>query len=87
VFGSTTSATPALRLRCAVPVGHQVRVRWYELPASRNTRRIVVAPTRGRPSRRSVRSNVLSDQVAVPSVFRSGERCAVATIRARAAES
>ena len=27
VFGSTTVTTPALRLRCAVPVGHQVRVR------------------------------------------------------------
>ena len=28
VAGSTTVTTPALRLRCAVPVGHQVRVRW-----------------------------------------------------------
>ena len=28
VFGSTTVTTPALRLRWAVPVGHQVRVRW-----------------------------------------------------------
>ncbi len=27
VFGSTTVTTPALRLRWAVPVGHQVRVR------------------------------------------------------------
>jgi len=27
VCGSTTRTTPALRLRCAVPVGHQVRVR------------------------------------------------------------
>jgi len=27
VFGSTTVTTPDLRLRCAVPVGHQVRVR------------------------------------------------------------
>src|SRR3954452_3723050 len=84
VWGSTTVTTPALRLRCAVPVGHQVRVRWYELPASCSTRRIVVAPTRGSPSRRSVRSSVLSDQVAVPSTFRSGDRWAVATIRARA---
>ena len=30
---------------------------------------------------------MLSDQVAVPSTFRSGARCAVATIRARAAAS
>ena len=28
VSGSTTVTTPVLRLRCAVPVGHQVRVRW-----------------------------------------------------------
>src|SRR5207249_11760630 len=34
VWGSTTVTTPALRLRCAVPVGHHVRVRWYELPRS-----------------------------------------------------
>ena len=87
VWGSMTVTTPALRLRCAVPVGHHVRVRWYELPASRNTRRIVVAPTCGSPSRRTVRSRVLNDQVAVPSVFRSGGRCAVATIRPRAAAS
>ena len=87
VFGSTTRTTPLCRFRSAVPVGHQVRVRWYELPASRKTRRIVVAPTRGSPARRSVRSRVLSDQVAVPSVRRSGGRWAVATIRARATGS
>jgi hypothetical protein len=28
VCGSTTFTTPLLRLRWAVPVGHQVRVRW-----------------------------------------------------------
>src|SRR5206468_2119623 len=53
VFGSTTRTTPAFRLRCAVPAGHQVRVRCYELPASRKIRRIVVAPTGCRPSSRS----------------------------------
>jgi hypothetical protein len=74
-------------LRRAVPVGHHGRVRWDALPASRSTRRIVVAPTRGSPSRRTVRSNVLNDQVAVPAAFRSGRRCAVATIRARAVAS
>src|SRR5207248_11498780 len=84
VFGSTTVTTPDLRLRWAVPVGHQVRVRWYELPASRSTRRMVLVPTRGKPRWRSVRCNVLSDQVAVPSVRRFGSRCAVATIWARA---
>ena len=66
VCGSTTVTTPALRLRCAVPVGHQVRVRWYELPASCSTRRMVLVPMRGNPDRRSVRCNVVSDHVAVP---------------------
>src|SRR5216684_1038695 len=47
VCGSTTVTTPALRFRCAVPVGHHVRVRWYELPASCSTRRIVLVPTFG----------------------------------------
>jgi len=28
VCGSTTVTTPLLRTRCAVPVGHQVRLRW-----------------------------------------------------------
>lgn len=65
VSGSTTVTTPALRLRCAVPVGHHVRVRWYELPASCSTRRIVLLPTCGKPARRSVRCNVLNDHVAV----------------------
>ena len=60
VCGSTTCTTPALRFRWAVPVGHHVRVRWYELPASCSTRRIVVALTRGSPSRRTVRSKVES---------------------------
>jgi len=73
-----------LILRCAVPVGHHVRVRWYELPASCSTRRTVLVPTCGNPDRRSVRCSVLSDQVAVPSIRRSGARCAVATIFARA---
>src|SRR3989454_684443 len=76
VCGSTTVTTPVLRLRCAVPVGHQVRVRWYELPASCSTRRTVLVPMRGKPDRRSVRCNVLSDHVAVPSVRRSGSRWA-----------
>jgi hypothetical protein len=48
---------------------------------------MVVAPRRGNASRRSVRSSVLSDQVAVPSACRSGARGAVATIWARAAGS
>src|SRR5438105_4828449 len=87
VWGSLTRTIPLLRLRSAVPVGHQVRVFWYELPAAASTRRMVVAPSRGNLSRRSVRSSVLSDHVAVPSVFRSGERWAVATMRARAAGS
>src|SRR3989440_3794457 len=85
VCGSMTVTTPALRLRCAVPVGHQVRVRWYELPASCSTRRMVLVPSVGKLPRRKVRCKVLSDHVAVPSVRRLGERCAVATICARAA--
>ena len=84
VCGSITVTTPAFRLRCAVPVGHQVRVRWYELPAACSTRRIVLVPTHGNPARRSARCNVLSDQVAVPSVRRLGSHCAVTTICARA---
>ena len=84
VCGSTTVTTPVLRLRCAVPVGHQVRVRWYELPASCSTRRMVLVPSVGKLCRRNARCKVLSDHVAVPSVRRLGERCAVATICARA---
>ena len=84
VWGSTTVTTPDLRLRCAVPVGHQVRARWYELPASCSTRRMVLVPTLGKFPRRKVRCKVLSDHVAVPSARRSGCRCAVATICARA---
>jgi hypothetical protein len=53
----------------------------------RSTRRTVVAPTRGNAPRRRVRCGVVSDQVAVPSSRRSGGRCAVATIAARAAGS
>jgi hypothetical protein len=49
VFASTTVTTPVLRFRCAVPVGHHVRVRWYELPASSSTRRVVLVPTCGNP--------------------------------------
>ena len=64
VFGSVTVTTPALRLRCAVPVGHQVRVRWYELPASSSTRRMVLVPTCDKPARRKLRCKVVSDQVA-----------------------
>src|SRR5579864_37757 len=84
VWGSMTVTTPVLRLRCAVPVGHHVRVRWYELPASCSTRRMVLVPSVGKLSRRKVRCKVLSDHVAVPSVRRLGERWAVATICARA---
>src|SRR6266542_5787333 len=84
VCGSTTVTTPALRLRCAVPVGHHVRVRWYELPASCSTRRMVLVPTLGKSPRRKVRCKVLSDHVAVPSARRLGVRWAIATIRARA---
>ena len=84
VCGSTTVTTPALRFRSAVPVGHQVRVRWDELPASCSTRRMVLVPTVGKFARRSVRCNVLSDHVAVPSERRLGDRWAVATILARA---
>jgi hypothetical protein len=76
---------PLLRFRSAVPVGHQVRVCWYELPAAWSTRRMVVAPNCGKASRRRVRCKVLNDHVAVPSAFRSGARCAVATMWARAA--
>src|SRR6266702_3114866 len=76
VFGSTTCTTPALRLRCAVPVGHQVRVRWYELPASCSTRRMVLVPSVGKLCRRKVRCKLLSDHVAVPSVRRLGDRWA-----------
>jgi hypothetical protein len=46
--------------------------------------RLGCRPMRGNPARRKLRCNVLSDQVAVPSVRRFGSRCAVATIRARA---
>jgi len=84
VCGSTTVTTPALRLRCAVPVGHHVRVRWYELPASCSTRRMVLVPTLGKSPRRKVRCKVLSDHVAVPSARQLGVRWAIATIRARA---
>jgi len=84
VRGSTTVTTPALRFRCAVPVGHHVRVRWYELPASSSTRRMVLVPTVGKPPRRNFRCKVLSDHVAVPSLRRSGCRRAVATIWALA---
>jgi hypothetical protein len=60
-----TRTGPSVRVRSAVPVGHHVRVRWYALPASWSTRRIVVAPTCGNPSRRSRRCSVERDQVAV----------------------
>jgi len=66
VCGSTTVTTPALRLRCAVPVGHHVRVRWCELPASCSTRRMVLVPTCGKSAVRRLRCKVLSDQVAGP---------------------
>src|SRR5438128_314885 len=84
VCGSTTVTTPVLRFHCAVPVGHHVRVRWYELPASCSTRRMVLVPTLGKSPRRKVRCKVLSDHVAVPSARRLGVRWAIATIRARA---
>ena len=61
-----------------------MRVRWYELPASCSTRRMVLVPSVGKLPRRKVRCKVLSDHVAVPSVRRLGERWAVATICARA---
>jgi len=48
---------------------------------------MVVAPIAANPARRTVRSSVLKDHVAVPSARRSGVRCAVATIVARAAAS
>ena len=76
-----------MRLRTAVPVGHHVRVCWYELPAARSTRRMVVVPTAGKPARRSARRSADSDQVAAPSALRSGARWAVATICARVALS
>ena len=72
----------ACAARC--PVGHQVRVRWYELPASCSTRRMVLVPSVGKLPRRKVRCKVLSDHVAVPSARRLGDRWAVATICARA---
>src|SRR5713226_3804010 len=40
VWGSVTRTMPLLRLRSAVPVGHQVRVFWYELPAAASPRRL-----------------------------------------------
>jgi hypothetical protein len=44
---------------------------------------MVLVPTRGKPVPRSLRCNVVSDQLAVPSVRGSGSHCAVATICAR----
>src|ERR671932_1534078 len=84
VSGSTTVTTPLLRTRCAVPVGHQLLVFWYELPASSKTRLTVLAPICSSPSLRNRFWSVDNDQVAVPSFFRSGGVCAVATICARA---
>src|SRR5258706_487338 len=88
VWGSVTVTTPLVRLRWAVPVGHQVRVRWYELPASSSTRRMVVAPRRRKaPCWPTARSKVSSDHVAVPSCRRAGGCWAVATICTRAVPS
>jgi hypothetical protein len=74
VFGSVTVTTPAFRFRCAVPVGHHVRVRWYELPASCSTRRMVLVPTCGNPVWRKLRWSALRDQVAMchPCVDQAG---------------
>jgi len=46
VSRSRTITRPRLCNRSEVPVTHQVRVRCYEAPASRKTRRIVLALTR-----------------------------------------
>lgn len=81
VSGSTTRTTPSLRFRSAVPVGHQVRFFWYELPASRKISAIVRALGAGKSARRTARSSVLKDQVAIPATLRSGWRWASATTR------
>src|SRR5947209_1561874 len=87
VSGSTTVTTPLFRTRCAVPVGHQLLVFWYELPASSRTRLMVFVPICSNPSFCNRFCRVDRDQVAVPSCLRSGAVWAVATICARALAS
>lgn len=85
--GSITVTMPLFRLRCAVPVWHQLRLRCHDQPASIRTARIVPVLTFGNPSgavRRAWR-RVMSDQVAVPSASRSGGRRASARMRLRSA--
>src|SRR5258708_4168143 len=64
-LGSSTFTLPALRLRMAVPVGHQVRVlpNWY--PASCNTTRMVSFAICGNSVFRRACRRSISDQVAI----------------------
>lgn len=48
--GSMTVTMPCLRLRCAVPVSHQLRLRCHDQPASIRTARMVPVLTLGSPS-------------------------------------
>src|SRR6266545_8423028 len=85
VAGSVTSPSPAVRVRVAVPVGHQVRLCCQVEPASRKTYQIVKVLMRGKPSGalRKACCRVLSDQVAVPSWVLSGLRRTSVRMRAR----
>ncbi len=83
--GSMTSTRPVLRLRVAVPVGHQVRLCCQVEPASCKTHPIVKVLSCGKPSGavRKACCRVVSDQVAVPSRSRSGARRNSARMRSR----
>src|SRR5712692_2749219 len=83
--GSTTVTTPSLRLRTATPVSHQVRLSCQVKPASCSTCTTVNPLTSGSPSGawRSARLSNSTDQVAVPSLSRSGGRRNSRTIRSR----
>jgi hypothetical protein len=80
VCGSVTVTTPLVRWRRAVPVGHPLRVRCYDLPASCRIRRMGLVRMRGLPSRRQRRCTLLRGHVARPAGRRSGGCWAVATI-------
>lgn len=81
--GSYTVTTPCLRFRTAVPVSHQLRSFPHRNPASCRTRQMVKVLTVGSPSgtRRKARWSVVSDQVAVPSCWRWGDRRASRRMR------
>ena len=80
---AVTVATPALRLRTADPVGHQVRVRWNVYPAPWRTCQMVNVETAGNPSgaARRTRRRIASDHVAVPSASGVGVRAASRRMR------